>query len=354
MVWEGEGPFFEDFEVGLVIRHWPGRTVYKFDNLLWSAITLDYTPLYIDENYAAYTKFGGPIINPRLLHELVVGITTKDTSINTLAFLGIDYERFVKPVYPGDTIYVESEVVDVKESKSRPNVGIVAWVHRAYNQKGEPVYEVRRSNLVYKRDHAPWTRLVRGEEVSAGGEDVVGHLKARPSIPSFTERSDLIHKGWFGRSFEDFAMGEVIIHRLGRTVYQFDNILATLMTDNVATLHFDAEYMLYHEYGKPVVLGPLVVGIGCGISSIDLTMNLAYDVDIVDLKLMAPVFDGDTLHARSEVLNVEEDPKDNTVGVVTVRTTIFKDLFKTQVARFTRKLAVYKRQHSPRWKIWKV
>ncbi len=155
------------FVVGSVVRHRPCRSVDFYDNVLWSSLTLDYTPLYLDREYASHTDFGGVIINPRFLHSLVIGIATRDTSINTMAFLGIDYERLVKPVYPGDTICVESEVVNKRESRSRPGMGIVTWVHRAYNQRGgDLVYEVRRSNLIYKRGESPWVKFLRNEPVS--------------------------------------------------------------------------------------------------------------------------------------------------------------------------------------------
>lgn len=115
---------------------------------------------------------------------------------------------------------------------------------------------------------------------------------------------------------------------------------------NTATLHFDEEYMAYHEYGRPVVQGPFIVGLACGLSSMDLTMNIAADLGITELRLVSPVFHGNTLHAMSEVLGVEGsgDPR---FGVVTVRTRLYKDMMRVEVAELTRKIAIYKKEHTP-------
>jgi len=341
------GPFFEDFNVGDVIRHRPCLSIDKSSNMLWSMLTLDYTPLYIDELYASHTEFRGIIINPNYLLSIIIGVTTRDTSMNTMAFLGIDYDKPVNAVYPGDTVCVETEVVDKRESRSRPGVGVVTWVHRAYNQKGKLIREVRRSNLVYRRSHAPWMKFIGGEAAGNRRE----HLRTHTPRPLSVREWSPEHPAWMGRFFEDFRPGEIIVHRLGRTVYQFDNVLSTVISLNTATLHFDEEYMLYHDYGEPVVQGLLVLGIGCGISSVDLTMNLAKDLGIVELKLISPTFGGDTLHAVSEVLNLEDSGE---YGIITVRTTVYKDMFNTEVASFTRRLAIFKQSSSPWMRIWGI
>ncbi|WP_054842973.1 MaoC family dehydratase [Vulcanisaeta distributa] len=347
------GPFFEDFVVGSVVRHRPCRSVDFYDNILWSSLTLDYTPLYLDREYASHTDFGNVVINPRFLLSLVIGIATRDTSINTMAFLGIDYEKLIRPVYPSDTICVESEVVNKRESRSRPGMGgIVTWVHRAYNQRGgDLVYEVRRSNLIYKRDESPWIKFLRGGE-SVGAVEEKPTAGSRPIDYSAMQFTQLGHDPWLGRFFEDFRPGEVIVHRLGRTVYEFDNVLSTVLSMNTATLHFDEEYMLYHDYGRPVVQGPFIVGLASGLSSIDLTMNIAADLGITELRLRAPVFHGDTLHAVSEVLSVEGSGNAR-FGVVTVRTRLYKGMMRTETAEITRKIAIYRREHTPWRFIWR-
>ena len=160
--WGEEGPYFEDFEVGMVIRSWPCRTLSEADNLLWISYTGDANPLYTDRRHAERAGYRGSPIHPLLVANLAMALAIRDTSINSMAFLGAEYMRVHEPVYPGDTICVESEVVYKRESRSRPEVGIVTWIHRAYNQEGRLVAEVKRSNLVYKREYSPWRRMLRG------------------------------------------------------------------------------------------------------------------------------------------------------------------------------------------------
>ena len=160
--WSEEGPYYEDFEVGMKIRSWPCRTLTSSDNILWASFSGDATPLYIDKLYAKKSGYRDTPIHPLLVLNLTLSLAIRDTSINTLAFLGSDYMRVHREVYPGDTICVESEVVYKRESRSRPYAGIVSWIHRAYNQDGVLVAEVRRTNLVYKRGHSPWRRFLKG------------------------------------------------------------------------------------------------------------------------------------------------------------------------------------------------
>lgn len=165
--WDGEGPYFEDFEVGMRVRSWPGRTFTELDNYLWLAFTGDCTPLYIDHEYAKVAEYGRVVIHPLIVLNAILAMGIKDTSQNTLAFLHAEYMRLYRPLYPGETLYVEVEVVDKRESRSRPNAGIVTWIHRGYNQDGELIGEVKRTNLVYKRQDSPWREYLRrvGREV---------------------------------------------------------------------------------------------------------------------------------------------------------------------------------------------
>ncbi|BCS93616.1 MaoC family dehydratase [Metallosphaera javensis (ex Sakai et al. 2022)] len=344
MVFGAFGPFFEDFDLGQIIRHRPCRTLEQWDNVLWSTLTLDYTPLYLDAVYASLTELGRIVLNPRLVHSVVIGLATRDTSVNTLAFLGIDYENLRRPVFPGDTLCVETEVVGKRETK-RPNVGVVSWIHRVYNQRGEDVYEIKRNNLIYKRSTSPWIRFLEGR-----GEMANSSQQSGERVTLNTEERKLSHPGWEGRYLEDFTPGERVIHRLGRTVTQYDNILSTVLSMNTATLHLDEEYMRYHDYGKTVVQGPFIVGVASGISSFELGANISADLGIKELKLKAPVFDGDTLHVISEVLDVKPDKEK---GKVTVRSTVYKNNFSVEVSSFIREIEVFRREYSPWVKIWK-
>jgi len=146
------GLYYEEFSVGMRIEHVLRRTVTETDNLIFSAMTHNPAALHLDEEYMKGTEFGTRIVNSAFTLGLVVGISVGDTTLGTTAAnLGWDEVRFPKPVFHGDTIRVESEVVSLRDSKSRPDNGIVVFEHRGYNQKNELVMSCKRTALMYKR-----------------------------------------------------------------------------------------------------------------------------------------------------------------------------------------------------------
>jgi len=149
-----EGRFLEDFQVGDVYRCRYGRTVTEADNIQFSLLTNNTNQIHFNREYGERTEFGSCLVNSALTLAIVAGMSTADVSENGVA-LGWDYIRLPNPVRPGDTLYSESEVVDVRESKSRPAQGIVKVKTRGYNQRGEVVIEYERSVLVWKRAAAP-------------------------------------------------------------------------------------------------------------------------------------------------------------------------------------------------------
>jgi itaconyl-CoA hydratase len=150
-----EGRFFEDFEVGDVYEHRLGRTVLSTDNAWFTLLTQNTAPLHFDAHYAAHTEWGRPLVDSTFTLALVTGQSVADVSQNVMANLGWDEVRLPHPVFEGDTIYSESEVLEARESRSRPNVGIVKVATRGYNQDGTVVITFTRTLLVYRRDHAP-------------------------------------------------------------------------------------------------------------------------------------------------------------------------------------------------------
>lgn len=145
------GLYYEEFRLGMTFSHAMRRTLTDADNVLFSALTHNPSPLHLDEEYMKGTEFGRTIINSCLTLSLMVGISVGDTTLGTaIANLGWDEARFPKPVFPGDTLRFESEVAAMRESQSRPNAGIVTFVHRAYNQADELVGSCRRSALMLK------------------------------------------------------------------------------------------------------------------------------------------------------------------------------------------------------------
>lgn len=145
------GRTFEQWKIGDHIAHDLSRTVTEADNLLITTLTHNAQPLHLDAQYAAGTEFGRIVVNGLFTFALMVGISVADTTLGTLvANLGYDKVTMPKPVFIGDTLKVETEVVDLRASKSRPNAGIVTFRHRAFNQHGEMVCEALRTALVLR------------------------------------------------------------------------------------------------------------------------------------------------------------------------------------------------------------
>src|ERR1700694_4318340 len=149
------GRFFEDFEVGDVYDHALGRTITTADNIWFTLLTQNTAPIHFDHQYAALTEFGNPLVNICLTLSLVTGQSVSDISQNVVANLGWDEVRLPNPVFEGDTIYSQSEVLEKRESRSRPNVGIVTVQTSGYNHDGKVVITFKRTLMVYKRGQAP-------------------------------------------------------------------------------------------------------------------------------------------------------------------------------------------------------
>jgi len=146
------GLFFEEFEVGQVFKHMMRRTVTEMDNVMFTTMTHNPALLHLDEEYCKETEFGTRIVNSGFTLGLMVGISVGDTTLGTtVANLGWDEVRFPKPLFHGDTIHVETEVLELRESKSRPDNGIVIFEHRAYNQRDELVAICKRSGLMLRK-----------------------------------------------------------------------------------------------------------------------------------------------------------------------------------------------------------
>jgi acyl dehydratase len=151
------GLFFDELTVGQTFQHGIRRTITEADNVWFSAVTHNPAQLHLDEEYCrTETEFGQRIVNSAFTLGLMVGISVGDTTLGTaIANLGWDEVRFPKPIFHGDTIRVESEVIELRESKSRPTAGIVTFMHRAFNQRNELVGHCKRSGLQRKKPVAP-------------------------------------------------------------------------------------------------------------------------------------------------------------------------------------------------------
>jgi acyl dehydratase len=149
------GLYFEEFSVGQTFDHAWTRTVTEMDNVLFSSLTMNVQPLHLDEEFAAGTEFGQRIVNSLFTLGLMIGITVNDTTLGTtVANLGMTDVRFPKPVFHGDTLRVRTSVTGLRESRSRPDAGIVEFFHMALNQRGETVAQCTRQALMRKKPPA--------------------------------------------------------------------------------------------------------------------------------------------------------------------------------------------------------
>ena len=144
------GLYFDEFEIGQKFQHPITRTVTEMDNVLFTCLTHNPQPLHLDAEFASKTEFGKPLVNSLFTLGLMIGVSVGDTTLGTtVGNLGMTDVKFPKPVFHGDTLRAETEVVATRASKSRPGQGVIDFIHRAYNQRGELVAECRRQALMH-------------------------------------------------------------------------------------------------------------------------------------------------------------------------------------------------------------
>ena len=151
---ESYGRYLEDFNIGDIYEHRPGRTLTESDNTWFTLLTMNQHPLHFDKQYASKSEFGKPLVNSCLTLSIVAGMSVSDISQKTIANLGWDKIKLTAPVYVGDTLYAESEVLSKRESKSRPTQGIVSVRTTGFNQDGKEVISYERTMLIPKKGHA--------------------------------------------------------------------------------------------------------------------------------------------------------------------------------------------------------
>jgi len=147
------GRYYEDFSIGDIYKHWPGRTISETDNTWFTLLTMNKHPVHFDHHFAKKQMFGKPLVNSALTLSIVVGMSVADTSQNTIANLGWESIKLPNPVFLGDTIYAESEILEKRESKSRPDAGIVSFETRAYNQSNDLIMTYTRTILAKRKGY---------------------------------------------------------------------------------------------------------------------------------------------------------------------------------------------------------
>jgi len=149
------GRYLEDFQVGEVIKHWPGRTIRDFDDTWFTLMTMNSNPLHFDEHFASKSQHGKCLVNGTLVFSVAVGMSVRDISETALANLEYEHVRHLKPTFHGDTLYAETEILEVTPSTTKSDRGIVYVETRALNQHGDQVLTLRRRVLIPRRPAEP-------------------------------------------------------------------------------------------------------------------------------------------------------------------------------------------------------
>ncbi len=313
------GNFFEDFVPGATLTHAIPRTITEGDAALYVALTGDRFPLHSSAEFARSLGYERETVNDLLVFHMVFGKTVNDVSLNAVANLGYADVRFLRPVYPGDTVRTVSEVLGKRENRSG-KTGIV-WVRSTgTNQRGEEVLRYIRWVMVHKRDPGTPTG-------AADRPDVPSSVPAAElSVPATLDLSR--YEPWVsgGRAFfEDYAPGEVIHHVDGMTVEESEHALATRLYQNTAKVHFNAHAMRDSRFGRRLMYGGHVISVARALSFNGLESALG---------ILAwnggthanPTFAGDTLYATTEILETAPIAGRDDCGAVRARLLATKDL----------------------------
>jgi 2-methylfumaryl-CoA hydratase len=290
------GYFFEDFFVGMVLRHATPKTLTEGDVSLYTALTGSRYALYSSDAFARVGDLDGAPIDPLLVFHTVFGKSVPDISLNAVANLGYADGQFLAPVFPGDTLSALSEVIGVKEN-SNGKTGVVYVRTTGFNQEGEAV-------LSYVR----WVMVNKNDPNTPAPETVV------PELPPFVTPDSLPlpapdwaenYDGELAGSeygYEDYEIGEKIDHVDGMTVEEAEHQIATRLYQNTAKVHFDGVAQASSRHGKRLIYGGVVISIARALAFNGLA-NAAEILAINAGRHVAPLFAGDTIYAWSEVLD---------------------------------------------------
>jgi 2-methylfumaryl-CoA hydratase len=290
------GYFFEDFYVGMVLRHATPKTLTEGDVSLYSALTGSRYALYSSDAFARQGELDGAPIDPLLVFHTVFGKSVPDISLNAVANLGYADCKFLTPVFPGDSLSATSQVIGVKEN-SNGKTGVVYVRTTGFNQNNEAVL-----------DYVRWVMVNKGDVSKPAPETT---LPALPEVVSF-EDLPLPAPDWLGtydgvlagseHGFEDYEIGEKIDHVDGMTVEEAEHQIATRLYQNTAKVHFDGIAQAASRNGRRLIYGGVVISIARALAFNGLA-NAAEIVAINAGRHVAPLFAGDTIYAWSEVLD---------------------------------------------------
>jgi len=313
------GNFFEDFEIGQTITHATPRTLTHGDAALYTALCGARFTVQASDAFAQTIGYQGAPLDDLLVFHTVFGKTVPDISLNAAANLGYADCRFLKPVYPGDTLSTTSEIVGLKENSSR-RTGVVYVRSTGRNQHGGVVLEYVRWVMVNKRDPespAPETVLPKlSEQVPP---DALGAAVPALSIEGYDDALAGSPHRW-----GDYAPGERIDHFDGMTIEEAEHQMATRLYHNTARVHFNQHAEKDGRFGRRLVYGGHIISLARALSFNGLA-NAFHITAINAGRHTGPVFAGDTIFAWSEVLAREEIPERSDIGALRLRTVATKN-----------------------------
>lgn len=313
------GRFFEDFRLGETILHATPRTVTTGDTALYTALYGSRFAVQSSDEFARACGHPAAPVDDFLVFHIVFGKTVPDISINAVANLGYADGRFLKPVYPGDTLKAASTVIGLKQT-SGGDAGIVYVRSTGTNQHGETVLDYVRWVLVRKRQAGP---SPAGDHVPDLPGEVTPERLGTACPPLDGARYDTVLAGQPHR-WGDYAAGEKIDHVDGMTVEEAEHQLATRLYQNTAKVHFDAHAARATRFGKRLIYGGHVISLARALSFNGLA-NAFHIAAINGGRHVAPLFAGDTVYAWSEVLAVAALPGRNDIGALRLRLVAVKN-----------------------------
>ena len=312
------GNFFEDFRIGQEIRHATPRTVSLGDVALYHSLFGPRFTVQSSDVFAQGIGYPRSPLDDLLVFHIVFGKTVPDISLNAVANLGYAQGRFLRPVYPGDTLSVRSAVIGLKQTSSGTS-GVVYVRTRAHDQSGEDLLDYVRWVMVPKRDPgapAPQTIL------PALGPALPLAELALPAGLDFSNFDPAVTGS--GALWDDYAVGERIDHQDGVTIEEAEHAMATRLYHNSARIHFDRRLAEASRFGRRLIYGGHVLSLARALSLNGLA-NALLILAINGGRHVAPTFAGDTLYAWSEVKDKAPAAGRSDVGFLRLRTVAAKD-----------------------------
>src|ERR1051325_4408828 len=321
------GRFFEDFRIGQQLVHAVPRTLHGGDISTYISLTGDRHPLASSTELARSLGFMREVMPELLVFHIVFGKSVSDVSNNAAANLGYADVRFLRPVYPGDTLIAESEVIGLREVSSG-DAGVVYVRTRGTNQKGQDVMTFVRWVLIPKRDKAAARGVNKVPQVPA-----VVTLDRIP-VPDTMNLQRFPDLAWaFGgdAAWDDYQPGERLDHPDAMTIEEADHVQVTRLYHNTAQVHFDARGMAESRFGRRLVYGGHVISVAMALARNGLFAALGTAAWNGGAHV-APTFAGDTLRAFTEVVERAEVPGRDDVGALRVRLNAVKNVGASELA----------------------